>query len=380
MKCFGDNLLDLDVTSGTSSTYNNLPVGHGRGNLAIDPSTGNFAYSVGDKAPFNIALLNLSNLSAAPTTIALGFGVGISFHPTGKWAYFWSDSGTRMLETGPSGTPPVSGLVSVPARSFYGNHVGGDRAYALSLTGNDYSMTIHTVDQVTGQLSQLSQPGNPVILGGDRAAPQGALIPVFPVKVNTNLDTTLLDPDVGIDNIGSATDEYTNPNVPTGQVNVTATATVVEGNKNDIEWRRNRIVSMETTLLDLDIADMDDQIAQTFHETEDGILRITQVFLKRHGEGVWDAIQRHLTSTERSYQRAMHELRLLQGDRFNRDVVVADEASEPEKAPKAPATEEITQIPERSQFRTHPIPFSSLQPTTRTGSRLQIRDENDLVA
>ena len=143
----------------------------------------------------------------------------------------------------------------------------------------------------------------------------------------------------------------------------------------DSTWRRNRIVSMETTLLNLDIEEMSDRVEQDYHETDDGLLRVTLAFRERHGHGVWDAIQRHLTATERSYQRAMRELVLLQGTRFNQNP-----AEEPQ--PAASETAKIVEFTQRSQFRTEGAALSCGQPETpetrhHNGPKLQGIDSDE---
>ena len=62
---------------------------------------------------------------------------------------------------------------------------------------------------------------------------------------------------------------------------------------------------------------MKEEIESTYEEPHDGLLRITRAFSKHHGEGVWDAIQRHLTAIDRAFQRATRDLLLIQGERFS---------------------------------------------------------------
>ncbi len=85
----------------------------------------------------------------------------------------------------------------------------------------------------------------------------------------------------------------------------------------DSTWRRNRIVSIETSLLEIEIERMDSTVAATYNESESGLLRLALAFRERNGDRVWDTVLRYLTQTERSYHRAMRELQTLQGDRFN---------------------------------------------------------------
>ena len=126
----------------------------------------------------------------------------------------------------------------------------------------------------------------------------------------------------------------------------------------DSTWRRNRAISIETTLLDLEIEEMNDDIEKKYQENEDGLLRVALAFLKKHAEGVWDAINRHLAAADRAYQRALRDLRLLQGERFN---------LMPENAPK---TAEIVEITERSQPRaSKPTIVTANEPATVENTR-----------
>ena len=125
----------------------------------------------------------------------------------------------------------------------------------------------------------------------------------------------------------------------------------------DSTWRRNRAISIETTLLNLEIGEMSEEIEKKYEETEDGRLRVALAFLKKHAEGVWDAINRHLAAADRAYQRALRDLRLLQGERFNQM---------PENVHKSA---EIVEITERSQPQaskpskpTMPMPVAANQP------------------
>jgi hypothetical protein len=86
----------------------------------------------------------------------------------------------------------------------------------------------------------------------------------------------------------------------------------------DSTWRRNRIISLESTLFDLDISNNEPAYEERFPMApEDGFLRMAIAFRDKHGEGSALAIQRYLTSVEGSYSRASRELEKLQKDRFN---------------------------------------------------------------
>jgi hypothetical protein len=106
----------------------------------------------------------------------------------------------------------------------------------------------------------------------------------------------------------------------------------------DSTWRRNRTISIETTLIDLEIEEMNEEIERKYLETEDGLLRVALAFRKRHAEGVWDVIARHLAAADRAYQRALRDLRLLQAERFN---VMSQHPAE--------CTAEMVEMTERSQ-------------------------------
>ena len=145
----------------------------------------------------------------------------------------------------------------------------------------------------------------------------------------------------------------------------------------DSEWRRNRVISIETTLFNLEIDEMAEEIADTYTEPEDGLLRVTHAFRKHHGEGVWDAVQRHLAAIDRAFQRAMRDLRLLQGERFSQMPVVA---TQPEEAPETVAevaeSVEIAEIVEISE-RSHRPPTQMIESTEKTENQSELSQEID---
>ena len=116
----------------------------------------------------------------------------------------------------------------------------------------------------------------------------------------------------------------------------------------DSVWRRNRVISIETTLFNLDIDEMTEEIVDTYTEPEDGLLRVTRAFHKHHGEGVWDAIQRHLAAIDRAFQRAVRDLRLLQGERFSQMPVAVTQPETPETPAEVTEIAESIEISERS--------------------------------
>ncbi len=127
----------------------------------------------------------------------------------------------------------------------------------------------------------------------------------------------------------------------------------------DSTWRRNRILSIETTLLDLEIAVMDPKVEDDFRESGSGLLRVALAFRERHGERTWDSIQRYLAQTERSYHRALRDLETLQGGRFNQMPAAATpqlpveepEASQgPDAATSRCAASKIHVITEQTQI------------------------------
>ena len=128
----------------------------------------------------------------------------------------------------------------------------------------------------------------------------------------------------------------------------------------DSTWRRNRGVSMETTLLNLEIEEMGEEVKQKYEEVGDGLLRVSLAFLNRHGEGVWDSLTRHITAAERGYQRAMHELRKL---RAEDSIAQAEETAA--GTPETPETAEKSEITNRTHPRTpNPAPADIQLPRT----------------
>ena len=218
-----------------------------QGNIKIEPSQGRFAYSVNEAAPFDITVFDLNNLgNPNPQVIpGLGFGGAISFHPTGKWAYYSpGNSGGQigLLETGPSGTA-ASAFKTAATRGFlgrtgYGLMTSGDRAYMLSLGNGNYGeqlryILISFTIQPDGTLVQASGPTRDIEGNDVNAAPQGAIIPVLPVRVDT--EPALLGFQVGVDDLGNATDIYEVPNAPIGAHKVSVDPSVAPSNPN-IEW------------------------------------------------------------------------------------------------------------------------------------------------
>jgi hypothetical protein len=85
----------------------------------------------------------------------------------------------------------------------------------------------------------------------------------------------------------------------------------------DATWRRNRMLSLETALLDLEISRSTDDVDREYGTGADPILRIAFAFEQRHGDQSTDRVQRHITSLDHCYSRARRELQILQGERFN---------------------------------------------------------------
>jgi len=132
----------------------------------------------------------------------------------------------------------------------------------------------------------------------------------------------------------------------------------------DSTWRRNRGVSMETTLLNLEIEEMGDEVRQKYEEVGDGLLRVSLAFLKRHGEGVWDSLTRHITAAERGYQRAMRELRELRTEDS-----IARPDTQPEIDHTAPETPPKSEITNQTHPRTpNPAPTAIQTPRTATNT------------
>ncbi len=130
----------------------------------------------------------------------------------------------------------------------------------------------------------------------------------------------------------------------------------------DSTWRRNRVLSIETTLFDIEIEGMDSKIRESYDEIDNGLLRISLAFRERHGERTSDSIQRYLAGAERSYQRALRELETLQAERFNQmppplSIPDADEAADPRENVQQPQRPpgKIHVVTERSQSPTDPL-------------------------
>ena len=120
----------------------------------------------------------------------------------------------------------------------------------------------------------------------------------------------------------------------------------------DATWRRKRAILIETTLFDLEISEHEEETAKDFGETATGPLRLALAFRNRHGDGVWDALQRLLNLADRCYSRALRDLEKLQQDRFNQmqPPPPADEAGEDRSTPK------IVEITKRSHRDAAPAP------------------------
>ena len=144
----------------------------------------------------------------------------------------------------------------------------------------------------------------------------------------------------------------------------------------DSVWRRNRVISIETTLFNLDIDEMTEEIVDTYTEPEDGMLRVACAFRKRHGEGVWDAIQRHLAAIDRAFQRAMRDLRLIQGERFSQMPVAATQPEAPETAAEIAEVVEMVKIVEISE-RSHRPPTQSKETLETIENQSEINQEID---
>jgi hypothetical protein len=133
----------------------------------------------------------------------------------------------------------------------------------------------------------------------------------------------------------------------------------------DATWRRNRMLSIETTLLDLEISKMTEGVTVSYENNEDPLLRITLGFREKHGDRTWDTVQRYITATDRSYHRAMRELQTLQGPRFN-DNRDGDKATTPPQQPQPQQPLEPVATPEPQQpaapaASDEPIPAKSQQ-------------------
>ena len=88
----------------------------------------------------------------------------------------------------------------------------------------------------------------------------------------------------------------------------------------DSVWRRRRLITIETTILDIEIAVGAEAVDAKFRNA-DGAVRIAVAFHAKHGDNSFAMLHRYITATERSFTRALHELRLLQGARFAQDRV-----------------------------------------------------------
>ncbi len=135
----------------------------------------------------------------------------------------------------------------------------------------------------------------------------------------------------------------------------------------DSTWRRNRAISIETTILNLKIEKMAEEVSKKYLEPNVGLLRVALAFDKRHGDGAWDAIARHLTAADRAYQKAMRDLCLLQGNRFGQMQKTAQE-----KAEIVETTERTDSTPEPAE----PASVGATYPASST-MKLENRKETD---
>ncbi len=126
----------------------------------------------------------------------------------------------------------------------------------------------------------------------------------------------------------------------------------------DATWRRKRAITIETTLYDLEISEIEEEVREDFAETATGPLRLALAFKNRHGDGVWDAIQRLLNLADRCYSRALRDLEKLQKDRFNQMPPAPEPLEEQEEAeleepgdvtPAPASTAKIVEMTKRSQ-------------------------------
>ncbi len=140
----------------------------------------------------------------------------------------------------------------------------------------------------------------------------------------------------------------------------------------DSTWRRNRILSIETALLELEIVRTDATVIETYDQSDDGRLRLALAFRERNGDRVWDAIGRYVSQTERSYHRAMRELETLQGERFptpqSESPTVQEEEDPPATTapPPPPPSARIHVITNRSQ---NPEPATPATPAQSAQTR-----------
>ena len=120
----------------------------------------------------------------------------------------------------------------------------------------------------------------------------------------------------------------------------------------DAVWRRRRLITIETTLIDTEVVVGAQAVEDAFIEA-DGHLRVALAFQAKHGDNAFAMLHRYITAVERSYTRGLNELRLLQGARF--------EQNQPPPALKDPETEAITErtrksSPARSSNKQNPSP------------------------
>jgi hypothetical protein len=139
----------------------------------------------------------------------------------------------------------------------------------------------------------------------------------------------------------------------------------------DTTWRRNRAIGIETTLFDLDISAIEeDIIIQMPEEGFNGLLRLAWAFRERHGENSSIAIQRLISGLERSFSRARRELQILQKERFN-DIPVDEilamsttnpEAQTPEPTEDPAASPKTIEMKKRTHFDSRPAPETAPEP------------------
>ncbi len=126
----------------------------------------------------------------------------------------------------------------------------------------------------------------------------------------------------------------------------------------DATWRRKRAITIETTIYDLEISEIEEEVREDFAETATGPLRLALAFKNRHGDGVWDAIQRLLNTADRCYSRALRDLEKLQKDHFNQTPEpAAPPVEDPEEelaAAVSPSKPKIVEMTKRTQLGSEP--------------------------
>ena len=122
-------------------------------------------------------------------------------------------------------------------------------------------------------------------------------------------------------------------------------------------WRRRRAITIETTIYDLEISEFEEEVREDFGETATGPLRLALAFKNRHGDGVWDAIQRLLNTADRCYSRALRDLEKVQKDRFNQTPEqqapaphVEDPEEEEPSAPASASQPKLVEMTKRAQL------------------------------